>query len=174
MRRLPCSFNDITGQRFGRWLVVHLHSRDPIRWLCRCDCGTERAVKAGELRTGHSRSCGCYHQEVRTRSMPIEDRLWSRVDKTPDGCWVWLGPTNRSGYGEIGRDAPSGGTVRVHRLSYQLAYGSIPDGQCVLHRCDNRPCVRPDHLWLGTQSDNNADMVAKGRARFWGNRPRAK
>ena len=89
------------------------------------------------------------------------DRLWSRVDKTGD-CWVWTGATTTAGYGEI---RFGGKVVRVHRLVYELTVGPIPEGMGVLHRCDNPPCCRPDHLFLGTQRDNARDMVAKGRKR---------
>lgn len=78
------------------------------------------------------------------------------------GCWAWVGAT-RQGYGVIGRGGRSEGLVYAHRLAWELAYGPVPAGMCVLHRCDNRPCTNPDHLWLGSRGDNNRDMVAKGR-----------
>lgn len=86
-------------------------------------------------------------------------RFWSRVDKSGE-CWVWKGSVTPPGYGRIGYDGKRG---YAHRLSWELANGPIPDGMFVLHRCDNRVCVRPEHLFLGTQSDNMADMDAKGR-----------
>lgn len=79
----------------------------------------------------------------------------------PEGCWEWTGATTW-GYGEVNRQGISG--RRVHRLAWEFAYGPIPDGLMVLHRCDNRSCVRPDHLFLGTAADNMHDMIAKGRA----------
>lgn len=82
-------------------------------------------------------------------------RFWSRVQKS-DGCWTWTGSKDGDGYGFVGRD-------RAHRFSYELANGPIPKGLCVLHTCDNPPCVRPDHLFLGTHADNVADRHAKGR-----------
>ena len=95
---------------------------------------------------------------------PIQDaatRFWPRVLKT-DGCWIWQGYKDPNGYGQIGRRAK---LILVHRLSWELTYGSIPNGLWVLHSCDNPSCVRPDHLFLGTNADNVRDMVAKGRAR---------
>lgn len=92
------------------------------------------------------------------------NRLWSRVDRGPE-CWVWTGPRRR-GYGLI----TLGGTTRsVHRVVWTMTHGEIPDGLEVLHRCDNPPCVRPDHLRLGTHRENMHDMIVKHRGRW---RPR--
>lgn len=81
--------------------------------------------------------------------------LRERTDRSGE-CWVWTGDLDDSGYGKRGAQ-------RVHRKAWELAYGPIPVGLLVLHRCDNPPCVRPDHLFLGTHADNMRDMVAKGR-----------
>jgi hypothetical protein len=89
-----------------------------------------------------------------------EQRFWAKVTKT-DTCWLWTGATNGTGYGRFSRDRQS--LVSVHRFSYELQVGPVPAGMCVLHRCDVRNCVRPDHLFLGTVADNNQDMIAKGR-----------
>lgn len=91
------------------------------------------------------------------------ERFWDKVDRTP-GCWLWTASLRNKGYGaftyrENGRAVQD----RAHRYSWRLFHGPIPDGLCVLHRCDNPRCVNPAHLFLGTRGDNNADMVAKGR-----------
>ena len=93
------------------------------------------------------------------QNIPIERRFWSKVNKTSD-CWLWVGAADRQGYGRIKTST----TVLAHRKSWEIHNGPIPDGLLVCHKCDNPPCVRPDHLFLGTNDDNMADMVQKGRA----------
>lgn len=95
---------------------------------------------------------------VSTRT--LEERFWEKVDKTGD-CWEWTGFKNRQGYGQFQVSTKNG--QPAHRVSFELANGKIPDGMHVCHKCDNPPCVRPDHLFLGTPSDNMKDMVKKGR-----------
>jgi hypothetical protein len=97
------------------------------------------------------------------RRTAIADRFWAKVEKMPDGCWVWQAARSVSGYGLL---APSGGVRgdrRAHRVSWELHNGPIPAGLWVLHSCDNPPCVNPDHLFLGTRSDNMRDCASKGR-----------
>ncbi len=98
------------------------------------------------------------------RYVPLAERFWAHVEKT-EGCWNWTAHRNSDGYGMIGLERTRR-VERTHRLSWVLHNGPIPDGLQVLHRCDNPACVRPDHLWLGTQIENIADMDAKGRRRF--------
>ena len=80
------------------------------------------------------------------------------------GCWPWTGRVNEGGYGVIETTADTGRVrVRAHRVSYELFVGEIPDGLILRHTCDNPPCCRPDHLLIGTRTENSADKVARGR-----------
>lgn len=91
---------------------------------------------------------------------PMPFRFWDKV-LVGDGCWEWQAGTQKhNGYGSF---SMNGRDVKAHRVSWLLWYGEIPKGLRVLHRCDNPPCIRPDHLFLGTQKDNVLDAVAKGR-----------
>lgn len=85
--------------------------------------------------------------------------FWSRVD-TSGECWLWTGAKTELGYGLF---LDNRRRLRAHRVAYALTYGEFPDELVVCHRCDNPRCVRPNHLFLGTQTDNLADMTAKGR-----------
>lgn len=87
------------------------------------------------------------------------ERFWGKIEKT-DGCWIWKASLDGKGYGQVN----IGGRIkRAHRVSFELIRGEIPSGLSVLHSCDNRKCVRPDHMFLGTALDNVRDMDAKGR-----------
>jgi hypothetical protein len=100
---------------------------------------------------------------------PIRYRLLARIDFDANpGCWAWTGARVPQGYGLIKRK--DGSQCRAHRIAYELAFGAIPAGMFVCHRCDNPGCIRPSHLFLGTHHENMADMVIKGRsARMQGN-----
>lgn len=92
---------------------------------------------------------------------PVIARLFTRHQVNPaTGCWEWTGACTR-GYGAI---RVAGRQEKAHRVAYEHLVGRIPAGQSVLHRCDNRRCINPDHLFLGTALDNMRDREAKGRA----------
>ena len=88
-------------------------------------------------------------------------RFWRYVNKT-DGCWVWIGGRRNGRYGDFAVGHPNKHML-AHRFSWTLHNGPVPTGLHVLHKCDNPPCVNPDHLFLGTAADNARDKVSKGR-----------
>jgi predicted DNA-binding protein (UPF0251 family) len=94
-------------------------------------------------------------------------RFMAKVVKAESGCWIWTGFVGTSGYGEVMVNAKK---EKAHRIAYQLFVGRITEidgadyrGTCVIHKCDNRVCVNPEHLLLGTHQDNMTDKVSKGR-----------
>jgi len=111
-------------------------------------------------------------RDARDRSIPlpipveVAERFWKYVGdrpEDPNACWDWIGALDYKGYGQI---SVAGRQRRTHRIAYMMAYGAIPDGLSVCHKCDRRCCVRASHYFLGTNADNTADMIAKGRNRI--------
>ena len=93
----------------------------------------------------------------------LREKFWSFVNKNTDtGCWEWIGYRNKKNYGMF---KALGDVFYAHRTSWEFLIGEIPDGILVLHKCDNPPCVNPEHLFLGTHQDNMDDMSQKGRGR---------
>ena len=140
---------------------------------------TARAMRSGPGMTKRCEFCGSaygarrrndrHHRERqrycsitcanRGRHKPWRERFWSRVLKGPS-CWTWTGSVFDTGYGQFSRN---GRPENAARTSWEIANGQIPAGCSVLHHCDNRPCVRPSHLYLGTPADNARDCVSRGR-----------
>ena len=124
-------------------------------------CGKPFLALASNVARGWGRYCSqsCGRKSPRVFTFDY----WAYVAKTDDAssCWIWTGGRNTAGYGAL-RNRQHRGKL-AHRLSWEMAYGPIPDGLIVCHRCDNPACVRPDHLFLGTLVDNVVDMVNKGR-----------
>lgn len=133
---------------------------------CECGCGQKTKIAhrtdkhQGMVKGQHMRFIRGHSGGKRGRT--LSQRFWAMVRKS-DRCWEWSGCLNNRGYGQFN----IGGKAELaHRVSWEIANGSIPDGLNALHRCDNPCCVRPDHLFLGTLSDNSNDMVRKGRRTY--------
>jgi len=130
-------------------------------------CGVLFKTQSWRVGRFHDRICaGNAGRKARAFKMDatFASRFWARVEKTGT-CWLWKGSPTSSGYGKL--KCGERGLQQAHRIAWELTHGEIPEDKKVLHKCDVRLCVRPDHpdhLFLGTQQDNMDDMVSKGRA----------
>lgn len=125
--------------------------------VCRY-CGTTFLAWPSLVRKGAAKFCSRLCTDEFRKTKYIE-RFWRNVKKT-EGCWLWRATADKNWYGEI---MVHGRKRGAHCVSYELAYGPIPEGLLVRHTCDNPPCVRPDHLEVGTVKDNTRDMIKRGR-----------
>ncbi len=146
--------------------------------LCQCGCSQPAPIcthtdKRAGLRKGEFRRFRRGHHfklctnNPATQKIDRTERFWNHVNKEgpipihrPDlgPCWIWTAATDKDGYGVIDE-------WRTHRLSYWMAFGIIPEGHLICHHCDNPGCIRPTHLFPGTQKQNIQDAVAKGHMR---------
>lgn len=128
---------------------------------CACGCGT--MIEPWNHKSNKPRKYAAHSHAHKRPAQEMARVFWSRVLKT-ESCWLWQGLKDIGGYGIV---CEEGRNKRAHRKSWELCRGGIPPGKYVLHDCpggDNRLCVNPDHLWLGSKGDNNKDRAQKGRS----------
>lgn len=166
-----CGSKTIVGERFGKLVVIKpIYNEKKVKrrgalWLCQCDCGNQITAHTGNLMSGNTKSCGCLIHQSRKKEYSKDYHIYIRkkirkYTEKNNGCWLWKKSKNNDGYGII---SYKGTPTLAHRISWLVFKCEISDNLFVLHKCDNPSCVNPDHLWLGTQSDNMKDMHDKQR-----------
>ena len=156
---------DITNKKFGKLtaIVIDRVVANNTYWFCQCECGNTKSIKINSLTSGDSKTCGCSRKNNGRAKSPLSlvDRFNNYVLKIPfTDCHLWIGSADSSGYGSFTID---GTPVRSHQTAFTLYKGEIPQGFHVLHSCDNKICVNPDHLRLGVNAENMKDWSTRGK-----------
>lgn len=146
----------IINKKFGKLFVIeYAYSKNQQRYFkCRCDCGNLKYLPKGLLKFGSVKSCGC------SKSYKNLDEVFAVNTIKKNGCSEWIGTITSDGYGTFKFKNKS---YRAHRAHWELHMGPIPKGMIIGHHCDNKACIKIEHLFLSTPLNNSKDMVRKGR-----------
>jgi hypothetical protein len=160
-------FIDMTGKTIGRLTILKNKGKlgsGHYLWECLCECGNIKIANGGSLRNGSLTSCGCAKSPQGDKYIDkLRKRLLNNSNEV-NGCREWIRKTS-FGYGLTNIRNKN---IFAHRAAYIAWKGEIPKGMFVCHTCDNRLCINPEHLFLGSSKDNLRDMMKKNRHNFGG------
>lgn len=169
---------DISGKIFSRLKVIKFDAikKRKTYWVCECECGNIVSYRGDLLKNGRRKSCGCINNPDTDEYIENIKKRLTKNSERKGTCLIWKNSLIHSGYGlfkirsrtkldDLSEKTCYGKsfTCGVHRVSYRVWNGKIPKGKFVLHKCDNRSCIEPSHLFLGDHHDNMKDMMGKGR-----------
>ena len=149
---------DLTNKKIGKLHIIsYSHSNRSNYWNCICDCGRKKIMRGSAINAGIIKSCGCINGRYHNSLRHALERNFKRIDKSE--CWEWKGSIHSRGYGKF---RYSDKTYKAHRVSYELYVGNIEEGLMICHKCHNKKCVNPNHLYAGTAQDNANDNKKDG------------
>lgn len=153
---------NLTRSRFGKLIVIKKGKKrgksSSTFWECKCDCGNVIVASSQHLRENMVRSCGCLLDRTPEEELSISTKFFFDHVIKSDGCWEWIG-CKVLGYGVLQYKKE---VIKAHRFSYLIANGTLDDKKMICHKCDNKGCVNPDHLYQGTSKDNGRDASDRG------------
>jgi len=165
---------DLTGKKFQHLIALYRveNKGNKTQWMFRCECGKTKEIPAYCVTQNRIHSCGCKAKAGGPIQLSrLKKQLMENVKISEKGCWEWQRQIDKDGYGFWG--LPSIKMQRVHRISWFLHNGKIPEDMLILHHCDNPPCCNPEHLYVGTVKDNLRDSIERGLFPFGPNPKKA-